>query len=179
MKMRLYKPILVGWALFWLLTGAQAGFDVPVSDSLQQDGARAQEQRLPILLTFSAIDCPYCRQLEQEFLGPMLISGEYADQVIIRRLIMDNGSHVTDFDGQRKPVTQVADRYKAWLTPTTVFVDGAGREKAERIIGINTPELFGGYLDACIDTALLRIRDPGSKVKYAGCDDPKETSATP
>lgn len=172
MKRILYKPVLAVWALFWLMSGAQADLDVPISDNLQQDGAHAQERRLPILLSFSAIDCPFCRQLEQDFLGPMLISGEYTDKVIIRRLILDDGSQVTDFDGRRQPVSRVAGRYKAWLTPTIVFIDGTGRERAERIVGINTPELFGGYLDACIDTALLRIRDPASTLKYAGCDDP-------
>ncbi|MDH3979464.1 MAG: thioredoxin fold domain-containing protein [Gammaproteobacteria bacterium] len=172
MKRRLYNPVLTVWALFWIVCSAQAEFDVPVSDSLQQDGVRAQQRQLPIMLTFSAIDCPYCRQLEQDFLGPMLISGEYTDRVIIRRLILDDGSRVTDFDGQRHAVDEIAGRYKAWLTPTIVFIDGSGREVAGRIVGINTPELFGGYLDACIDTALLRIRDPDSTVKYAGCDDP-------
>ena len=172
MELRLYKPVICVWALFCFIGTALAEFDIPVSDDLQQDGARARELQLPILLTFSAIDCPYCRQLEQDFLGPMLISGEYSDRVIIRRLILDNGSRVTDFDGQRRPVDHIASRYKAWLTPTTVFIDGSGLEVAARIVGINTPELFGGYLDACIDTALLRIRDPDSTVKYAGCDDP-------
>jgi thioredoxin-related protein len=173
MKRRLYKPVLAGWALFWLFAAVQAEFDVPVSDNLQLDAAQARELQLPILLTFSAIDCPYCRQLEQDFLGPMLISGDYTDKVIIRRLILDNGSEATDFDGQRQPVTRIASRYKAWLTPTTVFLDSSGREVAGRIVGINTPELFGGYLDACIETALLRIRDPGSTVKFAGCEDPE------
>jgi len=142
---------------------------VPTSRDLQADGRQALEQKLPILLEFSAVDCPYCRELERDFLVPMLISGEYSDKVIIRRLLLDTGAHVTGFDGDYQAATVIASRYKAWVTPTMVFIDGHGNELAERITGINTPELFGGYLDACIDTALLRIRDPDSTVEFAGC----------
>jgi thioredoxin-related protein len=167
--------------LFYLLVAASAvinlaaqpavaSVDVPYGTDLQQDGHEARDRKLPILLVFSAVACTYCRQLEDEFLEPMLISGEYTDKVIIRRLLLDIGQHPTDFDGVQRDATSIATRYRAWVTPTIVFVDGTGREVAERITGINTPELFGGYLDACIDTALLMIRDPASPIRYAGCD---------
>ncbi|HUT42502.1 MAG TPA: thioredoxin fold domain-containing protein [Gammaproteobacteria bacterium] len=149
---------------------ARAAVDVPYGTDLQQDGRQATARQLPILLVFSAVSCEYCRQLEDEFLEPMLISGEYTDKVIIRRLLLDIGQHATDFDGMQREAGAIATRYRAWLTPTIVFLDGTGREVAERIKGINTPELFGGYLDACIDTALLMIRDPASPIRYAGCD---------
>ena len=48
-------------------------------------------------------------------------------------------------------------------------MDGNGKELAERMVGINTPELFGGYLDNCIETALLRIRNPGAAAALHGC----------
>ena len=151
-------------------TPATASVDVPYGSDLQYDGQQALGLQLPILLVFSAVSCGYCRQLEDQFLKPMLISGEYSDKVIIRRLLLDTGQHTTDFDGTRQDAASIARRYRVWLTPTIVFIDGSGRELAERMTGINTPELFGGYLDACIDTALLKIRQPDSPVRYAGCD---------
>jgi thioredoxin-related protein len=158
-------------AVVWLGNQpAGASIDVPYGTDLHADGRLAQDRQLPILLVFSAVSCEYCRQLEDEFLEPMLISGEYTDKVIIRRLLLDNGQHATDFDGRQREASAIAARYRAWVTPTLVFIDGTGREVAERMKGINTPEMFGGYLDACIDTALLRIRDPGSPIRYAGCD---------
>ncbi len=36
------------------------------------------------------------------------------------------------------------------------------------MIGIGTPELHGGYLDACIDSALLRVRAPDRLVAFPG-----------
>jgi thioredoxin-related protein len=169
MLRHLFYLLVAASTLFWSVA-LPAGIEVPYGTDLRADGRRAQAGRLPILLVFSAVTCSYCRQLEDEFLEPMLISGEYTDKVIIRRLLVDTGQHVIDFDGTQRPAADIAGRYRAWVTPTIVFLDGTGREVAERMKGINTPELFGGYLDACIDTALLQIRDPDSPVRYAGCE---------
>ncbi len=167
---KLYKPLFAIWILCCLSTGILAEISLPDATDLQADGRQALAQRLPILLEFSAVDCSYCRQLESEFLVPMLLSGEYTSKVIIRRLMLDSGTPVTGFDGTRTAAAEIAQRYRAWLTPTVVFIDGHGKELAERIVGINTPELFGGYLDACIDTALLLIREPESPIEHAGCE---------
>ncbi len=169
MLLRLYKAVLRGCAFLCLAASAYGAGDVPLGEDLRRDGQQAIERQLPMLLEFSAATCLECRQLEREFLVPMLISGEYTDKIIIRRLLVDSGTQVTDFDGARKPASDVASRYRAWITPTLVFIDGQGREITERMVGINTPELFGGYLDACIDTALLQIRDPDSTTTFAGC----------
>jgi thioredoxin-related protein len=175
---RLYKSALLGCGLFWLAGGAlRAEVEIPLATDLQADGQQAREARLPILLTFSAIVCDYCRQLEDEFLRPMLISGEYTDKVLIRRLLLDNGSRVSDFSGDRIAATQLADRYRVFVTPTLLFVDGNGKELARRMLGINTPELYGGYLDNCIDTALYSIRDPAMLASLPGCRLQQETGA--
>lgn len=170
MKRPLYKPAVFGCALLWLAAAAlQASVPVPVADNLQQEGGQARVRQQPVLLAFSADDCSYCKLLEEDFLQPMLLSGEYEDRVIIRKLILDNGSSVTDFTGRQIETTRLSDRYRVFVTPTILFVDGNGRELAERMIGINTPELFGGYLDACVDTALASIRNPAALATLHGC----------
>jgi thioredoxin-related protein len=167
---RLYKPVLLGCCLFWLTAGElHAEVEIPLASDLQADGLQAREARLPILLTFSATVCEYCRQLEDEFLRPMLISGEYTDRILIRRLLLDNGSRVVDFSGERIATTQLSDRYKVFVTPTILFLDGNGNELALRMLGINTPEMYGGYLENCIDTALYSIRDPARLAHLPGC----------
>jgi thioredoxin-related protein len=175
---QLYKPVLLGCGLFWLVAGGlHAEVDIPLATDLQADGLQAREARLPILLTFSAIVCEYCRQLEDEFLRPMLISGDYTDRVLIRRLLLDNGSRVLDFSGERIPTTQLSDRYKVFVTPTILFLDGNGKELARRMVGINTPEMYGGYLDNCIDTALYSIRNPSKLAHLPGCRLQQEAGA--
>ena len=167
---RLYKPVVTGCIIFWLAaSGLFAEVEVPVATDLQQLGIQASDRRLPILLSFSAIDCSYCELLEEEFLEPMLLGGEYTDKIIIRKLVLDNGSRVGDFSGRQIDATRLSDRYRIYVTPTMLFVDSEGRELAERMVGINTPELFGGYLDNCIETALLGIRAPERLVNLHGC----------
>lgn len=129
-----------------------------MGDDLQATAKIADNHRLPILLVFTAIDCGYCEMLEEEFLEPMLLGGEYQDRVIMRKVVLDNGSRLTDFTGQRRDATALSDEYRVFVTPTLLFVDSTGKERAGRMLGINTPELYGGYLDDCIETAMLNVR---------------------
>jgi len=167
---QLYKSALLGCGLFWLAAGGlHAEVEVPLTTDLQADGRQARKAKLPLLLVFSSITCDYCRQLEDAFLRPMLISGEYTDRILIRSLLLENGLRVTDFSGERIAATQLSSRYKVYVTPTILFLDGDGRELAERMVGINTPEMYGGYLDNCITTALYAIRTPEKAVHLPGC----------
>jgi thioredoxin-related protein len=167
---RLYKPAVFGCALLWLLsTALRAETEVPIAANLQADGQLAHNRQLPILLVFSAIECGYCELLEEEFLQPMLLGGEYRDKIIIRKLLLDNGSRLSDFSGKPIDATRLSDRYQVYVTPTLLFVDEKGTELAERMVGINTPELFGGYLDDCIETAWLMIRNPAGLAQLPGC----------
>lgn len=167
---RLYKLLApLSASLLLAISAVHAEVSVPVATDLQQDGNQALSRELPILLTFTSMVCSYCELLEQDFLQPMLLGGEYRDKVIIRKLEVGYGSTVTDFSGHSIAASKLSDRYRVFVTPTLLFVDGNGKELAERMVGINTPELFGGYLDNCIETALLRIRNPETAAAIHGC----------
>ena len=147
----------------------RAEVSVPAVIDLQREGKLALKQDLPILLTFTSSICSYCDLLEEDFLQPMLLSGDYGDRVLIRKLVIDAGRTITDFNGEPSTADKLSSRYRVFVTPTLLFVDGNGTELAERILGINTPELFGGYLDDCIDTALERLREPDRPASAHGC----------
>jgi len=167
---RLYSLLLFLAASLWLaIATLRADVTVPAATDLQRLGNQAHSAKLPVLLTFTSVICSYCELLEEDFLQPMLLSGEYRDRVIIRKLELGPGASVTDFDGRNIMSSELSSRYRVFVTPTLLFVDGSGRELAERIVGINTPELFGGYLDECIETALLRLRAPGAAARSNGC----------
>jgi len=177
---RLYKSVLLGCGLFWLAGGTlPAEVEIELATDLQAEAREARERRLPILLNFSARFCDYCRQLDDEFLRPMLISGEYSDRILIRQVLLDNGSRVADLAGERIATRALADRYRVFVTPTILFLDWSGREIAQRMTGINTPEMFGGYLDNCIDTALYAIRAPHRLARMPGCRLQQDTELNP
>jgi thioredoxin-related protein len=167
---RLYSLVLCVAASLWLeISVLRADVTVPSAMDLQQLGSQAKSRELPILLTFTSIICSYCELLEQDFLQPMLLSGDYRDKVMIRKLELGPGASVTDFNGRRIMASELSSRYRVFVTPTLLFIDGNGKELAERIVGINTPELFGGYLDECIETALEHLRDPQAAALRRGC----------
>jgi len=167
---RLYRLLIIVSASLWLaIADLRAEVTVPVARDLQQDGAQALSQQLPILLTVTSIACSYCELLEQDFLRPMLLGGDYRDKVIIRKLELYPGATLTDFNGQTITASELSSRYRVFVTPTLLFVDGTGKELAQRMLGINTPELYGGYLDNCIETALLTIREPTLAARIRGC----------
>lgn len=134
---------------------------VEQSRDISADARLAETHKLPILLAFTTDYCDYCVQLEEDFLKPMLISGHYLDKILIRKLVVGSSYRLIDFDGTATNTDQFASRYRVRLYPTLLFLDSQGNELAERMVGINTPEFYGGYLDQNIDTALSRVRDSG------------------
>lgn len=149
-----------------LLADAQSVV-IPEPEDLQVEAEAARDRNLPILLMFGTDECPYCELVEREFLRPMIYSGEYEEKVLIRRLHM-NGSLLTDFDG--KPVTgrELAERFGVKFTPTVVFLDAEGRQVSRKMVGVSTPDYYGGYLDEAIASALAQVRAQSMRAERAG-----------
>ncbi len=116
------------------------------------------EKRVPLVLMFSSEYCAYCVRLENDFLIPMQISGDYVERALIRKVKIDYGSEVVDFDGKHVDADEFAARYNISVTPTVVFLDSQGRQLAARQVGLTTPDFYGGYLDQSIATALDMLR---------------------
>jgi thioredoxin-related protein len=160
--MRLSKFLVVFLASLAVTTAlaANEGNDVVIEEirDFSQIAHDSNDRRLPILLMFSANHCSYCVRLEEEFLKPMLRSGDYGDKVLIRKMKIDGSGTVRDFDGKLITVDEFTDRYNISVTPTVVFLDGSGAQLAPKRVGLSTPDFYGGYLDQSIDLALDVLR---------------------
>ncbi|GMR01320.1 MAG: hypothetical protein BMS9Abin19_0691 [Gammaproteobacteria bacterium] len=110
-----------------------------------------------ILLEVSASDCDYCDLLEEEFIKPMLRSGDYTD-VLIRKIDMDSFHMIRDFSSETTSPDEFTRGLKIKLTPTLLFFDGHGNEISQRIVGINSLDLYGGYIDDALKTGLKKIK---------------------
>ncbi len=139
--------------------GLDSGVRVAAATDLAADASLAARQGAVILLEFSAEDCTYCTLLEEEFLKPMLRSGDYDARVIMRVVDVDQPIPLRDFRGHRSTTAALADRFGVELTPTLVLVDSRGKPLVKRIVGIWSLDFFGGLLDERIDAALTRVRD--------------------
>jgi len=160
---RVFKSLLV--LLAWV-GGVRAGSALPPVEieparDLAREAGRAGQGCRPLLLEFAAESCEYCALLEEEILKPLLRNRDYDSRVLIRRVILDDGSELTGFDGKPLSSADLADDYDVFVTPTLVFVDSRGRELAERMVGVTTLEMYGGYLDRALDRAAEKLRSEG------------------
>ena len=136
----------------------QTGKVIPGATDLKALGDLARKQQLPIMLMVSQEDCPYCVLLKSDILNPMMISGDYVDRVIMAELTIDQGGSITDFDGKTVSPRDVAVRYNSTFSPTLLFLDANGRQVRKRMVGVNTIEMYGYYVDESIDAAVKAIR---------------------
>jgi thioredoxin-related protein len=120
-------------------------------NNFQQLSAEMKEKNLGLVLMLHAEHCPYCILMENEILSPMIKSGEYDKKIIIRKLQIDEARDVIDFAGKTVEPSDISGKYKAFVTPTLVFLDHQGNERIKQMVGINTVEMFGAYLDIEID----------------------------
>lgn len=131
-------------------------FSQPASFHLTE--ADEKNKSLPILVLFSSIYCDYCHFIKEEFLKPMLKSGDYVDKVIIKVVEDDIGDEVINFKGKLIDSGDFSERYDVTFTPTVIFIDATGQELTERIIGLSNVEYYGGALDEGIEASLLKIK---------------------
>jgi len=128
-----------------------------VTSNLTQEGQESAQTKRPILLLVSKPGCPYCTQIKNEVLNPMLISTEYRDQIIIRELVLNPTGTIIGFDGTAIKISDITDKYAIKVTPTLLFLGPNGEELEKRIIGINTVELFSYYVDQAIEKATNKL----------------------
>jgi thioredoxin-related protein len=151
----------------WIGVVTAGEVTVPQVTDLREEAALAGARRVPMLLMFSADHCTFCMRMEDEFLEPMIKSGDYEDKVLIRKVKLGYDM-VRDFDGQTVTIQQLAERYQVFVTPTLVFLDASGHQLTEKMVGLSTPDFFGGYLDAAIDTSLTRLRGEPALAAHPG-----------
>lgn len=121
-------------------------------------GSLAHQRQTPILIMFSQKGCSYCVVLEEDYLKPMLKSGDYQDKVIIRKVRIDSFDTLRGFDGQPIEADEFAHKYRAYVTPTMVFLDHKGNELTRRLMGVGTEGYFANEIDQAIDHSLSRLR---------------------
>ena len=160
MKYAVFLRFALGLFMASLLSLPLLADDVRIEKvtDLENLGEMAGERNLPILIMFSQEDCPYCTIMEESYLKPMLRSGEYADKVIIRKVKIDDMDTFTDFNGDRVESDHLTSRYRAWVTPTLIFVNGTGKQMAPKLVGIGTEGFFAGDIDNAIELALSKLR---------------------
>ncbi len=134
--------------------------EIKQADNFDALGRAARDTGKVIMLEMSAPYCGYCRTLEEEIIKPMLRNDDFDRQVFIRKLDISSNDNIIDFNGSKTTPAQLASRYRVFVTPTLIFIDGNGREASPRILGVNTLEFYGGYVDEALNEAYRKINNP-------------------
>lgn len=145
-KFLLSFTLLLG-SLFTLNAIANNAPHVIEEKNFAQLGKLMKQQNKGLLLMLHSEGCPFCEELDEKYLRPSLISGEYDKEIFIRKLQIDSGVPIIDFSGKKIDPEVISNRYDGSLTPTLLFLDYKGDEAAMKMIGYNTPSLFGGYVE--------------------------------
>jgi len=143
----------------------------------QQLSIEMKNKNVGLVLMLHAEFCHYCELMDSDILSPMVKSGEYTDKVLIRKLQVDEARDIKDFTGKVVEPSDMAAVYGSFVTPTLVFLDSKGKERAKQMVGINTVEFFGAYLDAEIEKLQKNILgDMKIKTPLQHIQKPKKTA---
>jgi thioredoxin-related protein len=153
---QLVWAILAWFTVSW--AHAQSDVEVPWARDLAVEAQASQAKRLPLLVLFTSPGCPYCERVMQEFLLPMQRNPEYRNKVVMRQVDIGSSMQLRDFGGLATTHAQFSAQHKIKLVPTIKLFDASGRELTQPIVGLLTPDFYGGYLDQAIDEALARLR---------------------
>lgn len=156
------------WFLAVALVSAAAGASddrarpapraLPDARDFQADARESRAQRTPILVFYTAADCPYCAIVREDYLEPMFNGREYRDRLLFRTVHVDSDDAVRDFGGRARTHAEFAQAQGVRLTPYIKFYDASGRELVPGLLGLTTRDFFGGYLEQAIADAIGKLR---------------------
>lgn len=111
------------------------------------------DQRV-LLLVLTRSDCSYCQALMKNVMLPLLKSGAWDEQVVIRELELDTSPRVLDFNSKLVGAVDFAEKYGTPFTPSILILDRCGREAGLRQTGYDGSDYFEFYLQKSVTQAL-------------------------
>jgi len=157
----LLNAALLALILAWMtpaLGYAKGGGEVAQAQDLALDAKQAEAHHLVVLVMFSRPNCAYCTRVLKEFLEPMQRNAEYHGKVIMRQVKVGSRAKLRDFSGGMTSHNDFARENGVGMVPAIHFYDSWGNALAEPLVGLSTPDYYGGFLDQRIDEALAKLR---------------------
>jgi thioredoxin-related protein len=121
----------------------------------------AKTKQVPILVLFMTEGCHFCEQVTEEFLLPMQRNPETRVKTIMRKMDIASSTRLIDFDGTKTTYREFAGFSGVFLAPTVMLFDASGNVLTKPLIGLTTPDFYGGFLDDAVDEALAKVRGGG------------------
>ena len=162
--------VITSLSFLWVVDSSAEGVSVKANNvlpyvvlkegsNLAIDGDEANKKQIPVLMFFSMKHCPFCIEVEEDYLKPMLRNSEYDGKVIIRKIRLDGTDDMRDFSGQERDPGEFSEGYNVSMVPTLVLVNSKGKKIAPAIIGIRNSHYYSSELDDAIDASTKKIRE--------------------
>lgn len=155
---------LLGLGLFLSLSSAFSWSEpdqIIYTHNLPQDARVAQRNKVPLLVIFTSPKCAYCERSMQDYLIPMQQNPQYAHKVLIRRIQITDEKPLTGWDGKPTSGKQYAASLNIKLTPTIIVFTPDGKQASDPVVGVDSEDYYGGYLDNAIDAGLAKMQVSG------------------
>ena len=138
----------LGLGVGWLGPARAAKAQLPLSQSLPDELARALRQGQPLVVMVSLHPCPWCDEVRGNYLAPMHArEGLAVVQVDMR------GTQVTrNLQGQPSTHDALVRAWQVKAAPTVLFLGPGGQEVADRLVG-GSPDFYSAYLDGRLERA--------------------------
>ena len=166
--MKRLRQILLGLFMTVMVLPVWAEI-LPLASNLQQDGVASKRDGMPIMVFYMSESCPYCEEVKDLYLDPMVSSGQYHGRLIIRMVDTEGVEYLRDFRGKRMDHEEFSDDQGASFTPVLKFYDYQGNELVPEILGYSSPDFYLAYLENAIETSINmlrpRIRTANAKTK--------------
>lgn len=163
MQSRFWRSVITLLPIWLVLyignVNAYSGPTVIAVENLSALAETVIARRIPIMLVVTQDYCGYCDLLKEEIIQPMLISGDYDNKVLIREIKLDSERKIKDFSGRLRRQGDITEDYSVWVTPTILFLGDQGQTLAEPMLGVNSLDYYGYYVDQAIDQSLSKLRD--------------------
>lgn len=124
---------------------------------LSDDLKEASDKNKRLVVMWELKGCPYCKKIYEINLADPAIETFIRERFEVLQLNIIGGREVTDFDGQRLPEKQFAQKYGVRFTPTFQFfpekADGLAQKKpADREVA-----RWQGYMEPKPFTAMFKF----------------------
>ncbi len=121
---------------------------------LAADGHLLLGDKRILLLVLTRSDCSYCQALMKQVMLPLVRSGSWDEQVVIRELELDTSPEILDFSSKQVGAVAFAEKYGTPFTPSILLLDRCGREAGLRHTGYDGGDYFEFYLQKSVKQAL-------------------------
>jgi thiol-disulfide isomerase/thioredoxin len=131
---------------------------LPAPLDLRNEAALVRREGKPLVVLFSLPGCPYCKEVRENYLVPLVRDVALKDGALIREIDVTSNTQMRDFEGHPLSQHDFSARYKVRVTPTVLMFDAGGTLLADPLVGSGMAGFYGAYLDNALSQSTRKLK---------------------